>query len=41
MLVLPAVPIEQVQIVGSFQRADVKDSEVATSELPSGPLRAG
>ncbi|TMH73471.1 MAG: TonB-dependent receptor [Betaproteobacteria bacterium] len=34
-LVLPAVPIEQVQIVGSFQRADVKDSEVATSVSPT------
>src|SRR5438132_2552218 len=34
-LVLPAAPIEQVQIVGSFQRADVKDSEVATSVSPT------
>ena len=34
-LVLPAAPVEQVTIVGAFQRADVKDSQVATSVSPT------
>ncbi|HUD25635.1 MAG TPA: TonB-dependent receptor [Burkholderiaceae bacterium] len=33
-LVLPAVPIEQVTIIGALERADVKTSEVATSVSP-------
>ncbi|HEX4596936.1 MAG TPA: TonB-dependent receptor, partial [Burkholderiaceae bacterium] len=33
-LVLPAAPVEQIQIVGSLQRADVKTSEVATAVTP-------
>ena len=34
-LVLPAAPVEQVTIVGAFQRADVKNSEVATAVTPT------
>ena len=33
-LVLPAAPTEQVTIIGSLERADVKSSEVATSVSP-------
>jgi hypothetical protein len=34
-LVLPVAPVEQVTIVGAFQRADVKNSEVATAVTPT------